>query len=37
MKAISKNINFIKAHKDEILLVLIALIAMAGNTFTPGA
>lgn len=37
MKAISKIINFIKAHKDEILLALIALIAMAGDTFTPGA
>jgi len=37
MKAISKIINFIKAHKDEILLALIAIIAMAGDTFTPGA
>jgi hypothetical protein len=37
MKAISNIINFIKAHKDEILLALIAIIAMAGNTFTPGA
>lgn len=37
MKAISKIINFIKAHKDEILFIAICIIAMAGDTFTPGA
>lgn len=37
MKAISNIINFIKAHKDEILFAIIIIVAMAGDTFTPGA
>lgn len=35
MKAISKLINFIKANWDAILLVIMLLIAMAGDTLTP--